>query len=180
MVQENKDKQILLGIKRGSQSRRISVTPNADGKIGIEIETEYTGPVKNFSYNVLTAIPVGLGQTFDATALLVQSLARIVTGQVSFTKSIGGPIKIAQLATQSAEMGFMSFLGFMALLSISLAVLNVLPFPALDGGHLAFLIYESIFRREVPTKIKLFAQQVGFALLLLFMAFVIYNDIVHF
>jgi regulator of sigma E protease len=77
-------------------------------------------------------------------------------------------------------MGIGSFLAFMALLSISLAVLNVLPIPALDGGHLAFLIYESIAKREVPTKIKLFAQQVGFALLLLFMAFVIYNDIVHF
>ncbi|MGC8654538.1 MAG: site-2 protease family protein, partial [Candidatus Kryptoniota bacterium] len=93
---------------------------------------------------------------------------------------VGGPIKIAQLATESAEMGAISFLGFMALLSISLAVLNILPFPGLDGGHLAFLIYEAVFRKEVPAKIKIYAQQVGFALLLLFMAFVIYNDIVHF
>ncbi len=180
IVQQNKGKQIQLDVKRGNQEQQIQVTPNSDGKIGIEIGTQYTGPVENFSYNILTAIPVGFDQTVGATALLIQSLSRIVTGQVSFTKSIGGPIKIAQLATQSAEMGIMSFLGFMALLSISLAVLNVLPFPALDGGHLAFLVYESIFRREVPTKIKLFAQQVGFALLLLFMAFVIYNDIVHF
>ncbi|MFZ1083130.1 MAG: RIP metalloprotease RseP [Candidatus Kryptoniota bacterium] len=180
IVQQNKSKQIQLEVKRRDQEQQIQVTPNSDGKIGIEIGTQYTGPVQNFSYNILTAIPVGFDQTVGATALLIQSLSRIVTGQVSFTKSIGGPIKIAQLATQSAEMGIMSFLGFMALLSISLAVLNVLPFPALDGGHLAFLVYESIFRREVPTKIKLFAQQVGFALLLLFMAFVIYNDIIHF
>ena len=180
MVQQNKGKQIQLDIKRGTQNKMIMVTPNSDGKIGIEIGTEYTGPIEKFRYNILTAATAGFDQTAGATALLIQSLARIATGQVSFTKSIGGPIKIAQLATQSAEMGLMSFLGFMALLSISLAVLNILPFPALDGGHLAFLIYESVFRREVPTKIKLFAQQVGFALLLIFMAFVIYNDIVHF
>lgn len=119
-------------------------------------------------------------QTVDATGLLIQTIARTITGQIAFTKSFGGPIKIAQLAAQSAELGFVSFLAFMALLSISLAVLNILPIPALDGGHLAFLVYESIFKKEVPTKIRLFAQQVGFALLLLFMAFVIYNDIVHF
>lgn len=180
LVKEKKGKLIQLGIKRGAEEKQIQVMPNSDGKIGIEIGTQYTGPIQKYSYNVLSAIPVGFDQTVGATSLLIRSISQMVTGQVSFTKSIGGPIKIAQLATQSAEMGLVSFLGFMALLSISLAVLNILPIPALDGGHLAFLIYESIFRREVPTKVKLFAQQVGFALILLFMAFVIYNDIVHF
>ncbi len=180
LVKEKKGQLVQLGIKRGSEEKQISVMPNSDGKIGIEIGTQYTGPIQKYSYNIITAIPAGFNQTVGATALLIQSIARMVTGQVSFTKSIGGPIKIAQLATQSAEMGLVSFLGFMALLSISLAVLNILPIPALDGGHLAFLIYESIFRKEVPAKIKLLAQQVGFALILLFMAFVIYNDIVHF
>ncbi|HQT92445.1 MAG TPA: RIP metalloprotease RseP, partial [Candidatus Kryptobacter bacterium] len=180
LVKEKKGKLIQLGVKRGAEEKQIQVMPNSDGKIGIEIGTQYTGPIQKYSYNVLSAIPVGFDQTVGATSLLIRSISQMVTGQVSFTKSIGGPIKIAQLATQSAEMGLVSFLGFMALLSISLAVLNILPIPALDGGHLAFLIYESIFRREVPTKVKLFAQQVGFALILLFMAFVIYNDIVHF
>jgi len=180
IVSGNKGKPILLGVERGTEVKQISVTPNSDGKIGVSLLGRYTGKVVTYSYNVLSAVPAGFDQTFGATALLLQSIGRMITGQVSFTKSIGGPIKIAQLATQSAEMGLVSFLGFLALLSISLAVLNILPFPALDGGHLAFLIYESIFKREVPTKIKLYAQQLGFALLLLFMAFVIYNDIVHF
>ncbi len=180
LVKAGKGKPTQFIVGRGGVEKEISVTPNADGKIGIEIGTQYTGPVQRFSYNVLSAVPAGFDQTVGATALLIESISRMVTGQVSFTKSIGGPIKIAQLATQSAEMGLVSFLGFMALLSISLAVLNILPIPALDGGHLAFLIYESIFRKEVPVKVKLLAQQVGFALILLFMAFVIYNDIVHF
>jgi len=99
---------------------------------------------------------------------------------VEFSKNVGGPIKIAQMATQTAEHGIISYLGFMALLSISLAILNILPFPALDGGHLVFLVYEGIFRREIPVKIKLGLQRAGFVLLLTFMAFVIYNDIVNF
>ncbi len=84
------------------------------------------------------------------------------------------------MATQSAEMGLLTYLGFMALLSISLAVLNIIPFPALDGGHLIFLVYEGIFRREIPVKVKMGLQRAGFVLLLAFMAFVVYNDIVHF
>lgn len=180
-VEESKGKPLELRIKRGNDYKDISVLPNSEGKIGIEmVALAYIGPEQIFKYNVLSAIPAGFNQTIGATGLLVRSISQWATGKVSFTRTFGGPVKIAQLATQSAEMGLVSFLGFMALLSISLAVLNILPIPALDGGHLAFLIYESIFRKEVSAKVKLFAQQVGFALLLLFMAFVIYNDIVHF
>ncbi len=180
IIKARKGKLVQLGIRREGQEKSFSLMPNSDGKIGIGIITAYTGPIERFSYNVISAIPAGFNQTVGATALLLKSISQMITGKVSFTKSIGGPIKIAQLATQSAEMGLVSFLGFMALLSISLAVLNILPFPALDGGHLAFLIYEAIFRREVPAKVKLVAQQIGFAVLLLFMAFVVYNDIIHF
>ncbi|HUI30408.1 MAG TPA: RIP metalloprotease RseP [Candidatus Acidoferrales bacterium] len=179
-IKKDKGKFAHLVIRRGNEDKQFQVMPNSDSLIGIQVGGHYTGPVTKYSYNMVSAVPVGFMQTVDATGLLVKSIWLMITGKVSFTKSIGGPIKIAQLATQSAEMGIGAFLGFMALLSISLAVLNILPVPALDGGHLAFLVYESIFKKEVPAKIKLFAQQVGFALLLLFMAFVIYNDIVHF
>ena len=95
-------------------------------------------------------------------------------------RNVGGPIKIAQMATQSAELGMTAYLAFMAILSISLAILNMLPIPALDGGHFLFLVIEGVIRREIPVKIKLYVQQAGFALLLAFMAFVIYNDISNF
>jgi regulator of sigma E protease len=83
------------------------------------------------------------------------------------------------MANRSAEGGLASFLGFMALLSISLALLNILPFPALDGGHLLFLGYEAVFRREVPNRVKIAIQQAGIVLLLVFMAFVLYNDVAN-
>ena len=93
---------------------------------------------------------------------------------------MGGPVKIAQMAKRSADSGFIEFFGFIGLLSISLALLNILPFPALDGGHLVFLAYEAVFRREVPSKVKIVIQQAGFILLLVFMAFVLYNDVINF
>jgi regulator of sigma E protease len=114
---------------------------------------------------------------FRLGKLLIQQIGQIVTGKVSFRESVGGPVKIAQMATQQAERGILWYVGFVALLSISLALLNILPFPALDGGHLMFLVYESIFRREIPPKIKVNLQRAGFVLLLAFMAFVLYNDI---
>lgn len=179
-IRKDKGRLATVVVKRGDEERRFQIAPNSDGKIGVVIGTQYTGPVEKFNYNLITAVPIGLAQTANATGLLIESIWRAITGRVSFANTFGGPIKIAQLAAQSAEMGFVSFLAFVALVSISLAVLNLLPIPALDGGHLVFLIYESIARKEVPIKVKLYAQQVGFALLLLFMAFVIYNDIIHF
>lgn len=180
LVKARKGELTQFGVKRGSGEKTISVTPDSEGKIGIGITLTYTGPIEKVNYNVLSAVPASIDQTVGAAGLLIRSIYQMITGEVSFTKNIGGPIRIAQLATQEAELGLVSFLGFMALLSITLGVLNIIPFPALDGGHLAFLVYESIFRREVPVKVKLVAQQIGFAVLLLFMAFVVYNDIVHF
>jgi regulator of sigma E protease len=116
----------------------------------------------------------------NVSGLFLSQVWQIVTGKVAFAQSVGGPIRIAQMATQTAELGIPALLGFMALLSISLAILNFLPFPALDGGHMVFLVYEGIFRREVPVKIRMGLQRIGFILLLVFMAFVVYNDIIHF
>ncbi|MEX0602468.1 MAG: site-2 protease family protein, partial [Bacteroidota bacterium] len=97
-----------------------------------------------------------------------------------FRESVGGPVRIAQIATRSAEAGLAEFLTVMAWLSLSLAILNILPIPALDGGHLIMLTVEGIFRREIPNKVKIGLQQAGFLLLLVFMAFVLYNDIAGF
>ena len=125
-------------------------------------------------------LPEGLNYVKKTSIAICTSVWQIITGKVSLPKSVAGPIRIAQMATTSAEGGVMNFLNFVALLSMSLAILNILPFPALDGGHLVFLLIEAVFRREIPHRVKIALQQVGFILLLAFMAFVIYNDIIHF
>lgn len=180
IVQANAGKPLTIEWKRGNEEMSGTTTPTADGKIGISFSPQYRGPVTRVKYTLLEALPRGLMQIGRVSTLFVQQIWQIITGKTAFSQSVGGPIKIAQMATQSAEMGVLTYLGFMALLSISLAVLNIIPFPALDGGHLIFLVYEGIFRREIPVKVKMGLQRAGFVLLLAFMAFVVYNDIVHF
>jgi regulator of sigma E protease len=180
IVQANAGTPLTIEWKRGTEAMKGTATPTSDGKIGISFGAQYAGPVTRINYTLLEALPRGVTDIVSVSGLFVQQIWQIITGKTAFSQSVGGPIKIAQMATQSAEMGLLTYLGFMALLSISLAVLNIIPFPALDGGHLLFLIYEGIFRREIPVKVKMGLQRAGFVLLLAFMAFVVYNDILHF
>jgi regulator of sigma E protease len=166
--------------KRGDQTLDGTVTPTEDGKIGISFHLRYDGPTRTIEYSLLEALPKSVTDIAAASALFVQQIGNIITGRTPFAQSVGGPIRIAQMATQTAEMGIPTYLGFMALLSISLALLNILPIPALDGGHLLLLAIEAVIRREIPVRVKLGIQKVGFILLLAFMVFVVYNDILNF
>jgi regulator of sigma E protease len=180
IIRGNAGKEVSLEWKRGDQTLRGTVIPDPDGRIGIQISGEYLGPTVQTRYGVVAALPEAFSNLKNTSLLILKSVWHIVTGKLSLPKSVAGPIRIAQMATSSAEGGTTSFLSFVALLSMSLAIINILPFPALDGGHLTFLVIEAVIRREIPHRVKITAQQVGFILLLAFMAFVIYNDIVHF
>ncbi len=179
-IHSHPEKEITIEWKRGEQTMSGQVTPNADGRIGIRIGSLYTGPVKRVSYSVFQAFAAGTNDVVGAGVMVVRSIGWIITGKVPFSKAVGGPIMIAKFATQSAAIGAGTFLWFIASLSIMLAMVNIMPFPALDGGHLVFLLYEKIFKREIPSRVKIIFQQVGFALLMLLMVFIIYNDIVRF
>jgi regulator of sigma E protease len=180
VVKAHAGKDLEIEWKRGDEVLRGSTVPTTDGRIGISFMTRFNGPVKHIRYGLIQSLGRGVSDLGTFTGLFVQQIWQIIVGKVAFSQSVGGPIKIAQMASQSAESGITSYLGFMAMLSISLAALNILPLPALDGGHLFFLIWEAIFRKEIPAKVKLAVQRAGMFLLLAFMAFVLYNDIVHF
>jgi regulator of sigma E protease len=171
---------MMLEWRRGTDIMRATVVPTSDGRIGISFGARYTGPVSRIEYTLLEALPQGFRDIVNVSGLFVQQIWQIITGKTAFAQSVGGPIRIAQMATQTAEMGVLTYLGFMALLSVSLAILNLLPIPALDGGHLLLLLIEAVIRREIPVRMKIGVQKVGFVLLLLLMGFVLYNDIVHF
>jgi regulator of sigma E protease len=180
VIRANAGKEIVLRWKRGAEERDAHVTPTAEGRIGISLTAAYHGPVIRQEYGLVEALPISAREVTVASAMFLENLYQIITGKVSLAKSVGGPIRIAQMANRYAESGAISFLGFMAMLSVSLALLNILPFPALDGGHIVFVVFEAIFRREVPVRVKIAIQKAGFFLILAFMAFVVYNDIVHF
>ena len=115
------------------------------------------------------------GNLYGYTKLVLVSVYRLITGKESM-KNIGGPVIIAKLAGESARHGWGALVGFMALLSLNLGILNLLPLPVLDGGHMIFLGIEGIMRRPIPVKLKLIIQQVGMFLIFGLMLFVIYND----
>ncbi len=144
----------------------------AEGRIGI-------GP--DFRYNPigpLNALEESVSATLFITGQMFNIIWRLLSQQESI-KSLGGPVMIAKEAGAAARQGFLSLLGLAAFLSINLAILNILPIPVLDGGHLVFLTIEGFKRKPVSLKGRLIAQQIGMGLLLLLMIVVTYNDIIR-
>ena len=156
----------------------VTVVPSEAGKIGISLKMN--AAKERIRLGLAGSIVSGVNQTWKMSVMTVQGFGKIFTGQEDFRKSVGGPIKIAKIASQSAEQGPVSFLYFLAMLSISLAIINILPVPALDGGQFVLNAFEGLIRREIPFEIKMRIQQVGMTLLLGFFAYILLNDIFNF
>ena len=120
----------------------------------------------------------GVIKTVDMSVMTLQILGRMITGQASL-KNLSGPVSIAQYAGQTAQLGVVAFLGFLALVSISLGILNLLPIPMLDGGHLCYYLVEFVKGSPVSLGAQLLAQRVGLVLLFSLMALALYNDILR-
>ncbi len=164
-------------IRAKGKSVTTTVIPNAAGKIGISLKQ--TIATERRKLGPAEAIASGLKQTWKTTTMTVQGFGKLFSGQEDFRKSVGGPIKIARMANQSAEQGPVSFLYFVAVLSVSLAFINILPIPALDGGQFLLNAVEGVMGREIPLEVKLRIQQIGMALLLAIFAFFMVNDILN-
>jgi len=154
-----------------------TITPNKSGKIGISLKQTIASERRKL--NAVESIGSGISQTWKMSAMTVQGFVKIFTGQEDFRKSVGGPIKIAKIASQSAEQGPISFLYFLSMLSISLAIINILPVPALDGGQFLLNAIEGIIRREIPFALKMRIQQIGMVLLLALFAYILVNDMLN-
>lgn len=178
---------LILSVKRDAQVLSFTITPeprvsknlfgeNVNGyAVGVasagELITEYFGPVQ--------AVVKGTEQAGKVIGLTFMSLVKMAQRVVPMD-SVGGPIMIADMAGKMAESGGASFLAFIALISINLGVLNLLPVPVLDGGHLVFFFMELVFRRPIPQKVREYAQQIGMVLLLGLMVLAFYNDIIRY
>ena len=177
IISSNKDQELKITVERNKEKKHVFVTPGSDAKIGVLIGTVFMGETQMKTYGAFESVYYGWKDIEKMTALTFSMIGKVFTGDVEFKKAFGGPIKIAQIAAKSADSGISSFLYFLALLSLSLAILNIMPFPVLDGGHLVMILIESAIKREIPIKIKMAIQNTGLVLLLLLMAFIIYNDI---
>jgi len=128
------------------------------------------------SYAPVEALGRSLRKTWEISVISLKMMGKMVLGEVSM-KNISGPITIADYAGQSAAMGVAAYLGFLALISISLGVLNLLPIPLLDGGHLLYYVAELVKGSPVSEQAWEFGQKIGIALLGTLMVFAVYNDI---
>ncbi len=177
IVSKNAGVELQAKVLRGNDTLNLAVIPGSDGKIGIAINQIFEGKSEYRTFGFFESFYVAAVDLINLTRVTFSVGSKVVSGQVEFGKAFGGPVRIAQLAAKSADVGIESFLFFLAVLSLSLALINIMPFPVLDGGHLLMIIIEAIARREIPVKVKIAINNTGFVLLLLLMAFIIYNDI---
>ena len=184
LINASKGKALTVALQRGESTLETRITPELVGSkniFGEDVQRHVIGiTASGESYskklNPLQAFTQSLVQTYKIAELMVIIIAKLITGDIS-TDTIGGPIMIAQMAGDQAKAGIGNLISFIALISINLAIINLLPIPVLDGGHLLFFCIEAIKGRPVSIKVREIAQQVGLFLLILLMILVFYNDI---
>ncbi|MDH3508076.1 MAG: site-2 protease family protein, partial [Gammaproteobacteria bacterium] len=127
-------------------------------------------------FGLFEALPRGVAKTWEISALTVRMLARMVVGDVS-VRNLSGPINIAAYAGDSAQAGFGAFLSFLAVVSVSLGILNLLPIPLLDGGQILYQLMEVVKGSPLSERAMAFGQQIGVLFLIVLMSFAFYNDL---
>jgi regulator of sigma E protease len=175
---------LAISVQRDGTQMAFSVTPElvaTQNLLGENIQRYmigigFSGETYTKELNPLQACGESLIQTYRVTELMVVIIAKLISGDIS-TDTIGGPIMIAKMAGDQAKAGLAHLISFIALISINLAIINLLPIPILDGGHLLFFIIEAIKKRPVSVKVREVAQQIGLFILILLIILVFYNDI---
>jgi regulator of sigma E protease len=160
---------------RASPNRYMKFTVDRDGQL-LDFDVFPASKTQvELKYGLVESIPKAAAKTWDMSLLTLRVLWKMVTGEASLN-NISGPITIAQYAGVTATIGFTTFIGFLAIISVSLGVLNLLPIPMLDGGHLFYYLIETIRGRPVSETFELRGQQIGVMILALLMMIALFND----
>ena len=183
-IMASKGKTLAISVLRGDTVLTKNVTPEVKKFKNIfnedvdryVIGITASGEIFKKDLNFFQAFSESFNQTYQITALTIKGVVKLFQGTVS-PKTLGGPIMIAQMAGQQAKEGVVNLIFFIALISINLAILNFLPIPVLDGGHLLFFFIEAIKGSPVSVKVREISQQAGIFVLILLMIYVFYNDI---
>ncbi|QAR34232.1 RIP metalloprotease RseP [Geovibrio thiophilus] len=183
---ERPGREIVFEIQRDDSRMEIVVTPRESvqknvfgedvkvGLVGVKVSDQYV----RVNYGFFPSVKMGVEKTAEVTGLIITGVVKIFQKSVP-ADSIGGPIMILQMAKSSADEGVLMLLGLMAAISVNLAILNLLPIPVLDGGHLLFYAVEAVTRRPVSIKIREYANMAGMMFIFGLMFFAFYNDIIR-
>lgn len=179
-VQASGGRPVQLEVRRGGGTLPVTLAPERDpngrgiAKVmlaqPVEMVTVSSGPIE--------ALGKGVERTWETSVMTIKMIGKMVTGEASW-KNVTGPITIADYAGQSARVGLATYLQFIAFISISLGVMNLLPIPVLDGGHLLYYSLEVLTGRPLPARVGEFAQRFGVGLLFMLMALAVFNDLVR-
>ncbi len=186
LIRLHPGKPLRIAYERQGQRADITVVPDSVDEAGQRVGKIGAGPqvdeamlaslMTEVKYGPLDALVEGAVKTWDMSLFTLEMMGRMVLGQVSW-KNLSGPLTIADYAGQSASLGWISFVGFLALVSVSLGVLNLLPVPLLDGGHLMYYVAEVFTGRAVSERTMEIGSRIGMALLLILMSFALFNDL---
>ena len=183
-IQQHADQALTIDIERAGQNLKVSLTPSAHtlengqivGRAGIQLGAQV--PMVTVSYGPIDSVVNGLVKTFDTAWFSLRMMGRMITGDVSL-KNISGPVTIADYAGQSAKIGWAAYVAFLALVSVSLGILNLLPIPMLDGGHLMYYLIEMVRGKPPSVKTMEWGQRAGISLLAGLMALAFFNDLMR-
>lgn len=186
IVSEHPGKPVSMSILRDGKEMTLNMVPKVVkgpkgpvGKIGAGVKIDnalYQSLTAEMKYGVMPAFTAAVARTWDMSSLTLRMIGEMIVGRTS-VENLSGPIGIAQYAKQSAAAGFSSFLKFLGLISVSLGVLNLLPIPVLDGGHLFYYGIEAVRGKPVTERIEALGQRIGLALIFTMMAVAVYNDL---
>lgn len=173
---------VQLAVLKNGVTEQIEVTPDPENNtIGIyPADPVEIFQIEHIEYNLGGSVVAGLNKTNNTLFGIVQGLGKMFSGDISVRDNLGGPVAIASVTREATDRGgWLGFWNITAFLSITLAIMNMLPIPALDGGHFMFLVYEGITRREPSAKVRMGLQQLGFILLIGLFILITFNDILR-
>lgn len=178
---QNSENSLTFEIDRDGSILEFELAPDPDTKtVGIYPPTEDAFNFERKTYNLAQSLGIGVKRTNDTVFGIVQGLGKMFSGDISVRDNLGGPVAIASVTKEATDRGgWQGFWNITAFLSVTLAIMNMLPIPALDGGHFMFLVYEGITRREPSAKVRMGLQQLGFILLIGLFILITFNDILR-
>lgn len=183
-IQKNAGREVAIGVDRAGQEIKFSLIPASftldDGQVvgraGIQLGADVA--MVNVRYGPVDSLINGAVKTFDTAWFSLRMMGRMITGDVSL-KNISGPVTIADYAGQSAKIGWAAYIAFLALVSVSLGILNLLPIPMLDGGHLLYYLVEILRGKPVSANVMEWGQKIGFSMLAGLMGLALFNDFIR-